>query len=117
VQLDGFWPTLDMLVREIHHNFTLEHGDFHPWNLIVQGAKMYAIDGVEQHTLPDIKHRIACLKSTIYWVCTVMNHRNPAEKSSNTVHVIKRWLQLSVQHVLSERTFNYSGLTAPGLVW
>jgi hypothetical protein len=99
--LKGFWPTYDQLNREIHRNFTLTHGDFRAWNLIVQGTKLVAIDGTEQTAPPSTDARIKWFKECLYWLSKSIKTSGSFDyKTPKDIPICAKFLQESVRNQL-----------------
>jgi hypothetical protein len=101
-QYGGFWPSYDHLVQEMHRNFRLEHGDYMPWNMIIQGKTLIAIDGKEQCSRTNAASRLWCLKYCIYWLWLNLKLGDSLYKGTNDVVIVKRLLQPGVAKLLVE---------------
>lgn len=67
VQFGGAWPDRSSVmgaVRDAHAGLLEPHGDFRPWNLILQGQRVVPIDGGHRRSVSDD----VGLKTTLDWI-------------------------------------------------
>lgn len=53
--LNGVYPALEVIKEEINRLATFPHGDFVPWNMVIQGNNLELIDW-DDNNLPENKH-------------------------------------------------------------
>lgn len=59
--LNGVYPTKDIICQEIKRLSTFSHGDFLPWNMVIQGDNLELID-CDDNNVPGYMHNYeACL--------------------------------------------------------
>lgn len=54
-------PTLGQIENQIYKNFSTDHADFTPWNIIVQGENLIAIDNDRRKSTESHKYQNLCM--------------------------------------------------------